>query len=438
LTRTTFDGSMRLVRPILAFLFAQAAIGCGSSSPVATVTVPPHGAAQASSPASSPAPDEPAPRISCGFGLTCAIHRKRLACWGNVTGLFDSDDPDRLALAPLERTGIAPLVDIAVGIRHVCAIDEGHRLLCWGVNKGGELGDGTKVRGRFTPAPVVDDTGAPLEGVVAVDTELYHGCAVTQDGSVHCWGTDDEGQCSGDGKRAKYILDKLLRHAVRVEGVTGAIAVATGHQFTCALARVAGRGQVRCWGDSYGGQLGSGDRRPEEIARPSPVPIDADIVAVSAGEHHACALDAAGGVWCWGEGFYGELGVDRQTVGTELSSYMPLRARVLGGRAARAVSAGHGFTCALLVDGTVRCFGSNRTGALGAGPDAPDDTSKVSEAPEVVGLKDVVAIDAGALHACAVTRAGAILCWGRNERGELGNGQQAPKSDSPVAAALPF
>jgi len=95
------------------------------------------------------------------------------------------------------------------------------------------------------------------------------------------------------------------------------------------------------------------------------------------------------------------------------------------GRAARAIAAGRNHTCALLDDGSVRCWGLNDLGQLGRG-----SAGNVGLNPgEIAALpptdlgpgRTAVAIDAGS-HTCALLDNGGVKCWGPNESGQLGQG----------------
>lgn len=104
-----------------------------------------------------------------------------------------------------------------------------------------------------------------------------------------------------------------------------------------------------------------------------------------------------------------------------------------GGRdcaAVVAIAAGAYHACALRADHTVRCWGSNTFGQLG-------DGTRIgrSRATPVNGLEDAVAITAGDEFTCAVRAGGAVVCWGRNWFGELGSPQ--PRA-SLVPQAVPF
>ena len=147
-------------------------------------------------------------------------------------------------------------------------------------------------------------------------------------------------------------------------------------------------------------------------------------VHVSASGAHSCALLPDGTLSCWGYNEFGQLG-NGTTVDTSTA------VAVAGITGATAVSAGHHHTCALLGDGTVRCWGANQFGQLGDGT-ATTDTTPVPVA--VGGITTAVAVTTGAYHACALLADGTVRCWGYNEFGQLGNGTTVD-TPSPVGVS---
>jgi alpha-tubulin suppressor-like RCC1 family protein len=198
--------------------------------------------------------------------------------------------------------------------------------------------------------------------------------------------------------------------------------IAAGTWYSCATLS---DGKVRCWGYNNRGQLGDGST----ASRAAPVTVsgirNAAAVAASPNDEdekdHACALLRDGTVRCWGRNGDGQLGD-----GTNTDSSVPVTVQGVAG--AIAVTVGHYHSCALLADGTIRCWGWNPSGQLG-------DGSNTSAAVPVTaqGITNAVALDAGAFHTCAVLADGTMQCWGKNYNGQLGCGSTA---DSAVPVAV--
>jgi len=186
---------------------------------------------------------------------------------------------------------------------------------------------------------------------------------------------------------------------------------------------------LRCWGFSGNGQLGYGNTETigddETPASVGPVSFGAvrTAVAVSAGDFHTCGLLDDGSVRCWGFGTDGRLGYANTN---SVSSPDSVGSVDLGGPA-KAISAGGAHTCAVLVNGSVRCWGFGGLGRLGYG-----NTRTVGddETPASVGSVDIgpgrtaVAISAGGAHTCVVLDNGAVRCWGEGASGQLGYGNK--------------
>ena len=141
------------------------------------------------------------------------------------------------------------------------------------------------------------------------------------------------------------------------------------------------------------------------------------VLALAAGAAHTCALISDGTVRCWGSNTDGQLGIGKITQEFEKS------VQVAGIRAARQIATRLDLTCASLVGGTVRCWGNNQYGQLGDGT-----TNNTLLPVAVTGLHSATAVAAGFHHACALLKDGSVSCWGRNEQGQLGNATQIDAS----------
>ncbi|WP_300618489.1 hypothetical protein [Dokdonella sp.] len=195
--------------------------------------------------------------------------------------------------------------------------------------------------------------------------------------------------------------------------------IAANFVHTCALTVT---GAVKCWGGNFSGQLGDGTTE----TRPAPVEVglNAPAAAIATGMTHSCALSMTGAVQCWGDNSNGQLGD-----GTTTNRLAPVDVANLGSGVA-AISVGAGHTCALTDRGGVKCWGANASGQLGDGSVAPRPVPA-----DVVGLSaNVVAVAGNGDHACALTFAGDVKCWGNNGAGQLGDGTIVNRS-APVDVA---
>jgi alpha-tubulin suppressor-like RCC1 family protein len=249
----------------------------------------------------------------------------------------------------------------------------------------------------------------------SVSAGAVHSCAVTTQGTLRCWGANDEGQL-GDGTRDSRTVPTPVRLSE-----AGVVRVAAGGQHSCALGD---DGRVRCWGANRNGQLGDGQASTSR-ALPAPVVLPAPAVAISTGLAHSCALTADGAAWCWGRNESGQLG-DASQIGRP----RPTRTRTGTARFAQIVS-GAAHNCALDTTGGVWCWGRNTRGALG------DGSTANRAVPTRVRLPGpAAAITAGTAHSCAMLVDGRTLCWGDNLDGQLGDETRAARL-SPVAVRFP-
>ncbi len=288
-----------------------------------------------------------------------------------------------------------------------CALLSGGAVGCWGFDGEGELGNGKTIVvppfGMSTATRVLS-----LTNVSALSAGGQHTC-VLRGGAVECWGFNRVGQLGNT-----TFTDSSI--PVAVAGLTNAVSVSSGNFHSCALLA---DGTVDCWGFNRQGQLGIGNWT-RMIPAPSPVVGLTDVVSISAGGSHTCALLSTHTIKCWGDDWVGEIGDGEH--GWRLTPV-----QVKGITNAVQVSTGGFHTCALLSGGTVDCWGFNLVGQLGIGS-WTDSGVPVA----VAGLKGVVSISSGGFHTCALLDSGAIECWGHNDYGQLGNGR-LKYSNKPVA-----
>ena len=350
-------------------------------------------------PEEPPQPSGDVAMVDAG-GHTCAVTTGgALSCWGyNKDGQLGLGDTVE-AVSPSAVRGLDSGVrSVSVGGSSTCALTEEGTVLCWGRNSSGQLGDTTR-KNRTRPVEV-DGLGS---GVAQISTGGEHACALTTAGDVSCWGRNKYGQL-GDGTTKNRSKPTAV---TRLDGEVTAISAGTSH--TCALL---GDGTVRCWGNNASGQLGDGTTKKR--SRPTAVTrLDGRAVAVTAGRNHTCALLEGGSVVCWGDNRYGQVGDGTTKDRSEPTEVEQLSAGVLS------VAAGSDHTCAVVPGAAVTCWGRNsRGGPLGDGT-LTDRTAPVP----VMGMdSSVAAVTGGTSHTCALTTTGIAKCWGNNNHGQLGDG----------------
>jgi cysteine-rich repeat protein len=333
-----------------------------------------------------------------GFVRGCALlNDGDIKCWGrNYDGqlgqgnlLTVGDDPGEMGdkLPPIDLGSGKSAVAMAAGNEHTCALLSDGGVKCWGINEQGQLGLGDVLYRGGGPNQMGDDLPAVDLGTgrtaITISTKFDHTCALLDDGSVKCWGENNHGELGIEKNIPSWgnMPDQMGDNLPAVDLGTGkkAVAISCGYRFTCALAS---DGTIKCWGLNSEGQLGLGDKKargekPGQMGDNLPgvdLGSGKTAVAISAGNAHACALLNDGSLKCWGSNWNGRLGLglpglsdasNRGDKPGEMGDSLP--AVDLGtGKKAAAVSAGS-QTCALLMDGTVKCWGLNEFGELGLG-----------------------------------------------------------------------
>ena len=263
---------------------------------------------------------------------------------------------------------------IAATRGRTCAIRPDETVTCWGGDDG--------LREHLS--------ASGLDDVVALSTADHptdglHTCAVHRNGDVSCWGAGSEGQLGVGNTDTDHV-------PVRVQDVFDAVAVAAAPGFTCA---VHDDGRVSCWGLNRVGQLGT-DTFVSGHSYPRRISGLVDIVAISAGQRHTCAIHSDGDLSCWGW-VYGD-GPTTVETPNEVSS----------------VAIGERETCITTVDGLIYCWDYGAT--------------KASEMTRVGNVTDAVKVSVGNEHACVLHLTGGVSCWGRNSVGQIGDGTTTSRS----------
>jgi cysteine-rich repeat protein len=388
----------------------------------------------------------------------CALRDGKARCWGNnskgqlwrgSTAAL-GDDPDELPGAFTDLFPTGEIVQIVAGGAHTCARFADGTARCWGYNGFGQLGFGASKDLGDEPAEVMDAMMNPLTpklaevgaDVAALAAGGFHTCALLTTGHVRCWGYNGEGVLGqpgvDSGKTPKSMGDVDLGPGAKVT------AIAVGDRHTCVLRD---GGEVRCWGSNGDGQLGRGHTNTigddEAPGFGDAVKVgDAKVVELAAGANHTCARLDTGALRCWGLGFHGALGYgDSENVGDDEHPEAAGDVKMVNGEKVERVYAGGFRTCALVVGGHLRCWGSGSNGALGYNDTASYGTSDTMPGDVKVGgeLRELALMRAST---CALLAGGLVRCWGANDKGQLGLNHTADVGDDdddqmpPTAAAI--
>jgi alpha-tubulin suppressor-like RCC1 family protein len=361
--------------------------------------------------------------IETGYYHTMALKSDgTLWTWGaNVRGQLGHPAVDScswgVCSASPEQVGTdTTWISIFAGNEHSIARKAGGTIWAWGWNVYGQLGDGTTIE-RTSPV----QTGTDTDWVVSIVSAGSHTTALKSDGTFWVWGSNGYGQL-GDGT-ADDISSPIQTGTIDIEGASVSVAAGVNHNLS-----IQSDGTLWAWGENTYGQIGDGtffDALTQiQVVIDSvqyPAARNNDWITVAAGLGHSLALKTDGTLWAWGLNDRGQLGD-----GTTADAVSPVRIStdtdwVL-------VAAGGRHNLALKSNGTLWAWGSNVHGQLGNGT-LVDELSPVQ-----IGLDtDWVAIAAGGelSHSLARKSNGKLYAWGRNNRGQLGDGTTVDKS-SPV------
>lgn len=319
----------------------------------------------------------------------------------------------QLNVAGFQEGSIYSNSTLSSGGDHTCAIIDNGSVSCWGLGSKGQLGNGG-VSTQYSPTLV---TGLGVgRTAVSISAGYSHTCAVLDNGEVACWGENNVGQLGNGGNSDSSI--PTLTNSLGVGRTAVEVSAAMAH--TCAILD---DGSVVCWGSGNYGQIGNG----ANYDTTSPLLTSAlgsgqSVIALSSGGYHSCAVLDNGEVVCWGFGVNGELG----NGGTSNVNTPTLTNSFGSGRIAVGITSGEYFSCALLNDGSVACWGNGANGQIGNG-----GTSQVNTPTQTSGFGQgvtVTAISSGNRFVCAILDNTDMACWGYGGDGQLGNGSTSDRN----------
>ncbi len=341
---------------------------------------------------------------------------------------------------------------ISVGRFHACGVTLAGGVQCWGQGDKGQ--NGSTGLNYTLPTNV-----SFLSGVTKVATGDLHTCALLDNGDVKCFGKGTTYQLGNGG------TNDVMGSAVKVEGLGGpATDVVAGFGNTCAILEggvlkcwgynanaqlgignttvqptpvevlagtpvqsvalssvtscaVTQSGAAKCWGSNVNGNVGTGTTNPSSYQLPQPVSgLSSGVKKISLATSSSCALMIAGNVKCWGSGVSGQLGNGVNTGVYPTPSDVP-------GITGIDIGSGEGTHCVGLGAGGLKCWGNNGNGQAGTG-----STGTALTPTAVVGITEIVrSVSGGNAHTCALLASGQAKCWGYGSNGRLGNGSTLQK-----------
>lgn len=374
---------------------------------------------------------------------TCMIMSGEVWCWGdNTYNKLANNQGYPYHSYPTQVVGVggvgvlSNITDIAIGMGHACALSTTGQVFCWGRNDYGQIGDNTVVN-KATPVQVLGVGGVGnLSNIISITASYLHSCALNVAGNTFCWGYNAHGQMGDNTTTHRYTPVQVM--GVGAVGVLSNItAISSGDYHACALNNA---GAMYCWGYNGYGQMGDGTTTqrytPIQVKGVAGVGNLSNIVNMSAGGHGSygfnCAVDNTGSVYCWGYGGnynMGDLGAS--------SRYTPVQVKGVGGVGSLAnissVSAGGYHACAVNNAGNTYCWGYNAQSQIGNNSTTAVGSPVLTPGVDGVGnLSNIIGIVAGSHNTCAYAKTGEMYCWGYNLYGQAGDHSTAGTRVFPV------
>jgi alpha-tubulin suppressor-like RCC1 family protein len=362
--------------------------------------------------------------LACGEDAVCACGGIGEPCCGGTTC--------NTGVTCTGGTCTAGATQVAVGAGHICALRPDRTVWCWGSDY--------KPWATTTPGLLNTTVGTTLPkdigltDVAEIRAAEMHTCARKLDGTLWCWGHNEAGQL-GNGTTTSAKVP------IQISGLSNVTLFDGGRHHTCAVGAYNGTQGLWCWGrnahqnrtnptsfDQTLGRLGNNSLADSSV----PVAVDLSVAAsagqtvraLSTGGYYSCAVMSDNTVWCWGKGTNGQLGN-----GGAASSKVPVQVNLAGvtlptGAMIDAVSCsdGSGFknasTCMHVDNGSVYCWGAGSE--LGDGSTVQRNAPTAPVTMTALGAATFTQVASAAGVHCGLSTAGEVWCWGFNQNGVLG------------------
>jgi alpha-tubulin suppressor-like RCC1 family protein len=364
--------------------------------------------------------------ITAGISTTCTILNDRTAkCWGkNDVGQLGIGNTINQGLYPNQMGHHLPNVNlgkihtaqnISCGLSHCCCVLKTGQVYCWGNNYNGELGLGslaafgttTKTLGEGLPQVSLGTNKI----VQSISTGKHHTCAILNDFTLKCWGDNSSGQLYNfntsntnnnnclDGSCWGSALNQmgdflspmqLLLDEKTTNSNTLVKIVSAGKDFTCVILK--DNNVLKCWGNNVSGKLGLGTNKDMITSNDGFLPsvnlgTGRYATNICTAAYHSCAILDDGTVKCWGDNSnYGQLGTQTSSISmlgtrtSDMGNNLPRVSLFTGSTRVTNIVCTNFHTCVLFNNGKIKCWGANDDGQLGQG-----HTNTIGDKPNSLG-----------------------------------------------------
>lgn len=316
------------------------------------------------------------------------------------------------------KSDLGEVIQIVAGSRRTCALFDSGNVACWGDGYMGECNVPSYIDGITNAEKIVMDRGKA--------------CAILERGVVKCW-VSNKGTNIRELSQEGFVIDMAADNSAcmiysdgkvycdgsekPMDNINNASKIVDGN-----IVCVIDNNKLKCWGKEINGMISGEFQSEKTFKTPTEVESINNIKDISMGNRLICAIitdELDRDQWmCWGS-FQG------------LSSSVPVKIKTElppGSTSSPVSISSYDFNaCAVFSDGRILCFGDDRYGQIGNG----NKTGSVSRALFVSNITDAKQVSVGKDHTCALLNNGEVYCWGRNEKGQLGDGTTNDR-DAPV------
>mmetsp|Transcript_7029 Transcript_7029/g.10328 ORF Transcript_7029/g.10328 Transcript_7029/m.10328 type:complete len:429 (+) Transcript_7029:66-1352(+) len=311
------------------------------------------------------------------------------------------------------------ITHISAGGHHNLALTSLGSLYSWGRNEYGQCGLGLSQRKILTPTKIskFDELLDYGESITHISTGSFHCLALSNKGTIFCWGSNSDGQCG----LSDSLLNSPTKLALDDLGIDEFIvSLFTGNNHSLALSNC---GSVFCWGSNDSGQCGV-DLSHKKV-RPMKIPffevLSDKIIQIYAGGYHSFSLDSRGHLYCWGSNNKGQCGIQGHCDVLSTPHHLVRFDHLLSSNEyISQVVVGDCHSVVLTSAGTVYSWGWNNKGQCGFDSNVEEILYPTKVQKLDPSVDKIIQLYAGSYHTLALSSSDSVYCWGWNDKGQCG------------------